>query len=114
MACHAVHAAAGDVPVIVVGGGAPLCGEALPGASRILVPPHAAVANAVGAAIPQARNAPGYPLTLTGQLPWLASNGSRLAAATPRCTKQAVQPACAGQIPHPNPSDQPPLHSCKA
>ena len=44
---------AGDVPVIVVGGGAGLCGDAIEGASMVLKPPHAAVANAVGAAIPQ-------------------------------------------------------------
>jgi hypothetical protein len=41
------------VPVIVVGGGAPLCGDALPGATRIIRPQYASVANAVGAAIPQ-------------------------------------------------------------
>ena len=41
------------VPVIVVGGGAGLCGESLPGASDIIKPPNADVANAVGAAIPQ-------------------------------------------------------------
>ena len=47
------NVAAGDVPVIVVGGGAGLCGAALKGASKIVKPPHADVANAVGAAIPQ-------------------------------------------------------------
>ena len=40
--------------MIVVGGGAALCGDALQGASRIIRPEHASVANAVGAAIPQA------------------------------------------------------------
>ena len=44
---------AGDVPVIVVGGGARLCGHHLAGASQVLHPPYATVANAVGAAIPQ-------------------------------------------------------------
>ena len=44
---------AGDAPVIVVGGGAPLLGDTLPGASVLVRPPHAEVANAVGAAIPQ-------------------------------------------------------------
>lgn len=46
-------APAGDLPVIVVGGGAPLCGDALAGASAVVRPQHAAVANAVGAAIAQ-------------------------------------------------------------
>lgn len=41
------------MPVIVVGGGAGLCSDALDGASRVIRPPHADVANAVGAAIPQ-------------------------------------------------------------
>ena len=44
-----------DVPVIVVGGGAALCADALPGASAVHRPEHADVANAIGAAIPQAR-----------------------------------------------------------
>ena len=35
------------------GGGAALCGDRLRGASRVLRPDHAAVANAVGAAVPQ-------------------------------------------------------------
>lgn len=48
-----MNAAAEAVPVIVVGGGAGLCGDALDGASQIIRPPHADVANAVGAAIPQ-------------------------------------------------------------
>ena len=44
----------GDVDVVVVGGGAPLAAQKLPGARLVVVPPkHAAVANAVGAAIPQ-------------------------------------------------------------
>ena len=52
--CFSLHAVAAEpVPVIVVGGGAGLCGDALDGASRIIKPPHADVANAVGAAIPQ-------------------------------------------------------------
>ena len=38
----------------MVGGGAALCGDALPGASEVIRPQHADVANAVGAAIPQA------------------------------------------------------------
>ena len=42
-----------DVPLIVVGGGSALCGESLTGVSRVVRPPFAEVANAVGAAIPQ-------------------------------------------------------------
>ncbi|BDA41353.1 probable D-/L-hydantoinase subunit A at N-terminal half [Coccomyxa sp. Obi] len=43
----------GDVPVVVVGGGASLCDDLLEGASSLIRPPFASVANAVGAAIPQ-------------------------------------------------------------
>lgn len=39
--------------MIVVGGGAGLCENALAGASEVIKPPHADVANAVGAALPQ-------------------------------------------------------------
>ncbi|KAL3159203.1 hypothetical protein ABBQ32_011184 [Trebouxia sp. C0010 RCD-2024] len=48
-----VKTSAEAVPVIVVGGGAGLCGDALEGAACIVKPSHADVANAVGAAIPQ-------------------------------------------------------------
>lgn len=41
------------MPVVVVGGGAPLCGASLRGASAVVRPRHTAVANAVGAAIAQ-------------------------------------------------------------
>ena len=41
--------------MIVVGGGAGLCADVLRGASQIIKPPNADVANAVGAAIPQVR-----------------------------------------------------------
>jgi N-methylhydantoinase A/oxoprolinase/acetone carboxylase beta subunit len=44
---------AGDVPVVVVGGGSILLGESLPGASQLVKPEHFAVANAIGAAIAQ-------------------------------------------------------------
>src|SRR3546814_19393639 len=43
----------GDVPVIAVGGGHFLVGDALSEVAQVLRPPHAAVANAVGAAIAQ-------------------------------------------------------------
>jgi N-methylhydantoinase A/oxoprolinase/acetone carboxylase beta subunit len=45
--------ARGKVPVILVGGGSILVGDTLAGASEVLKPAHAAVANAVGAAIAQ-------------------------------------------------------------
>ncbi len=45
----------GAVPVVVVGGGAKLCGEQLAGAQCVVRPEHEDVANAVGAAIPQVR-----------------------------------------------------------
>ncbi len=41
------------IPVVVVGGGSVLLGDALPGASELVKPPHFAVANAIGAAIGQ-------------------------------------------------------------
>ena len=43
----------GDVPVVLVGGGSILVGDSLAGASRVLRPQHADVANAIGAAIAQ-------------------------------------------------------------
>lgn len=45
--------AQGDVPIIAVGGGHFLIDNDLPGATQVLRPPHASVANAVGAAIAQ-------------------------------------------------------------
>lgn len=42
-----------DVPVVLVGGGSILVGNELAGASRVLRPEHAGVANAIGAAIAQ-------------------------------------------------------------
>jgi N-methylhydantoinase A/oxoprolinase/acetone carboxylase beta subunit len=44
---------AGDIPVVVVGGGSILLGEGLAGASEVVKPDHFAVANAIGAAIAQ-------------------------------------------------------------
>lgn len=48
-----VKPSAGDVPVVLVGGGSSLIGAPLQGASEILRPRHFEVANAVGAAIAQ-------------------------------------------------------------
>lgn len=45
--------AQGDAPIIAVGGGHFLIDDDLPGATQVLRPPHASVANAVGAAIAQ-------------------------------------------------------------
>lgn len=45
--------APGDIQIIAVGGGQFLIGEGLTGAAEVIRPPHAAVANAVGAAIAQ-------------------------------------------------------------
>ena len=42
-----------DVPVVLVGGGSVLLGDSLAGASRVMRPEHAGVANAIGAAIAQ-------------------------------------------------------------
>ena len=42
-----------DAPVVLVGGGSVLLGNTLTGASQVLRPEHAGVANAIGAAIAQ-------------------------------------------------------------
>jgi N-methylhydantoinase A/oxoprolinase/acetone carboxylase beta subunit len=44
---------AGDVPMIVVGGGSVLIPDSVPGVSKVLRPDHYEVANAIGAAIAQ-------------------------------------------------------------
>ena len=46
--------ASGDLPVVLVGGGAILISRDIKGASEVIVPDHAGVANAIGAAIAQA------------------------------------------------------------
>jgi N-methylhydantoinase A/oxoprolinase/acetone carboxylase beta subunit len=46
-----IKTTAADVPVILVGGGSILVPERLRGASRVVTPEHASVANAVGAAV---------------------------------------------------------------
>ena len=48
-----VKLSSGDVPVALVGGGSILLGDRLAGASRVVRPEHAGVANAIGAAIAQ-------------------------------------------------------------
>ncbi len=44
---------AGEIPLVVVGGGSILLRDELPGASRVVRPEHFAAANAIGAAIAQ-------------------------------------------------------------
>ncbi len=81
-----------DVPVVLVGGGSILLGETLAGASRLLRPPHADVANAIGAAIAQ----------VSGQVErvYALDSGSReeaiadcTAAAVARATDAGADPA---------------------
>jgi len=48
-----IKTSAGDAPVVLVGGGTVLLGDELVGASEIIKPDHAAVANAIGASIAQ-------------------------------------------------------------
>lgn len=81
-----------DVPVILVGGGNVLLGDTLAGASRVLRPQHANVANAIGAAIAQ----------VSGQVERVYSldSGSRdeaiadcTAAAISRATEAGADPA---------------------
>ena len=75
-----------DVPVVLVGGGSILLGDALAGASRVLRPEHAGVANAIGAAIAQ----------VGGQMERVYSleSGGR-AEAIADCSEGAVQRAAA-------------------
>jgi N-methylhydantoinase A/oxoprolinase/acetone carboxylase beta subunit len=49
-----IKTSAGDTPVVLVGGGTILLGDDLAGASELVKPDHAPVANAIGAAIAQA------------------------------------------------------------
>lgn len=76
----------GDVPVILVGGGSILLGDTLVGASRVLRPEHADVANAIGAAIAQ----------VSGQVERVYSldSGSREEAIAD-CTAAAIERATA-------------------
>ena len=75
-----------DVPVVLVGGGSILLGDALAGASQVLRPEHAGVANAIGAAIAQ----------VGGQMERVYSleSGGR-AEAIADCSAGAVQRAAA-------------------
>jgi len=53
LAVDRIKTSADPVPVVLVGGGTILLGESLAGASELVKPDHAAVANAIGAAIAQ-------------------------------------------------------------
>lgn len=48
-----MKSSANEVPLILVGGGAPLISRAIPGTAEVIVPENAGVANAIGAAIAQ-------------------------------------------------------------
>ena len=48
-----VKLSAAPVPMVLVGGGSILVGDSLKGATEVIRPPHAEVANAIGAAIAQ-------------------------------------------------------------
>jgi N-methylhydantoinase A/oxoprolinase/acetone carboxylase beta subunit len=58
---------AGDVPLIAVGGGAPLIPDSLAGVSEIITVDHHDVANAVGAAIAQ----------ISGEVDWIFNDVGR-------------------------------------
>lgn len=62
-----VKTVAGPVPVVVVGGGSVLVPDRLEGASEVIRPPHAAVANAIGAAIAQVSGEVDRIISLEGQ-----------------------------------------------
>lgn len=84
-AVDAAKTSADAVPLIVVGGGSGLCGDHLSGVSQIIRPDHAAVANAVGAAIPQVAGTVDTLLHLTD-----ATRQQLLAAAVHQATAAAV------------------------
>ena len=73
-----------DVPVVLVGGGSVLLEDSLAGASRVMRPEHAGVANAIGAAIAQ----------IGGQVErvYALDNGSREEAIAD-CTAAAIERA---------------------
>ncbi|MEM0905849.1 MAG: hydantoinase/oxoprolinase family protein [Pseudomonadota bacterium] len=74
------------LPVILVGGGAVLITEALPAASEVIHPPHATVANAIGAAIAQVGGVTDRVFSLEG-----LSRDDALAMAKDEATRKAVE-----------------------
>lgn len=76
----------GDVPVVLVGGGNILLGDSLQGASQVLRPKHAGMANAIGAAIAQ----------VGGQVERMYSlEGGSREEAIADCTAAAIEQAVA-------------------
>jgi N-methylhydantoinase A/oxoprolinase/acetone carboxylase beta subunit len=72
---------AGAAPVVAVGGGSFLVPDDLPGAAEVIRPPHASVANAVGAAIAQ----------VSGEVDRIVSlDGVTREQAMQRCRQEAV------------------------
>ncbi|MCY4086505.1 MAG: hydantoinase/oxoprolinase family protein [Actinomycetia bacterium] len=76
---------AGDIPVVVVGGGSILLGSRLDGASELIRPEHSAVANAIGAAIAQIGGEVDRVFSMEG-----VSRDEVLAQAKAEATEQAV------------------------
>jgi N-methylhydantoinase A/oxoprolinase/acetone carboxylase beta subunit len=74
------------IAVVVVGGGSVLLGDALPGASELVKPPHFAVANAIGAAIGQVGGEVDRVFSLDA-----LSREAALAEAREEATERAVQ-----------------------
>ena len=78
---------------MVVGGGAPLCGNRLRGAAAVVRPRHAAVANAVGAAIAQVGGSVDAVFDMGSSA---ASRAAVMAQAEQQAVRRAVQ---AGAVP---------------
>jgi N-methylhydantoinase A/oxoprolinase/acetone carboxylase beta subunit len=74
------------MPVVLVGGGAILVGDHLAGASEIVKPDHAAVANAIGAAIAQAGGEIDHVFSLDG-----TTRADVLDSARARAVEKAVE-----------------------
>ena len=85
-----VKLSGGDVPVVLVGGGSILLGDELAGASDVLRPEHADVANAIGAAIAQVGGQVERVYTLEG-----AGEQAGREQAIADCSAAAVQRAVA-------------------
>jgi N-methylhydantoinase A/oxoprolinase/acetone carboxylase beta subunit len=86
-----IKTSAGAVPVVLVGGGAILLGADIAGASEIIKPEHAAVANAIGAAIAQAGGEVDHVFSLDGT--------TRSEALDAACADAVGKAVAAGAIP---------------
>ena len=80
-----IKTSADPVPVVLVGGGTVLLGHELAGASQIIKPEHASVANAIGAAIAQAGGEVDHVYSLDG-----TTREAVLAEARAEATAKAV------------------------